>query len=430
VLRFFKNENNWFLGEITSALPPTADDPADEGWIFHVEYEDGDEADYPRKDIEADILPPGTGKGPGLHKVKDWPLMKKIYEQIRLRLHSDTFDAEDDACIREVFNMREATRLTVQAVKNAYNKKALKCHDDKTRAEPARVRYLSKLVNAAMLHLQQSHQRLADPSHQANDKPLAEDYPEYHSEAFAAAASAATGETVPFEDLTQPPAEDDGDGGDDDDDESDQTGDGSDGPREADGSDYAGEYPDTFDAVNTHNLDTFSLSPFQHVTWIPKGSTELWASAYNIVTKELIAAVNSTGPERTKRIGTAARWYLGLPQLMLRDANRGPKRNAKIIRNRLTLFKSKEYGKLLKDWHFDCEKSRRKMKPPRKDTPERRLEHAIDLFHKGYVSRGLRTLEGNGRASAEDPAIQQQMQDKHPRVEGEEFFDDASPSAE
>jgi hypothetical protein len=37
--------------------------------------------------IEADIFPPETGKAPGLHKAQDWPLLKKIYDIIRVRLH-------------------------------------------------------------------------------------------------------------------------------------------------------------------------------------------------------------------------------------------------------------------------------------------------------------------------------------------------------
>jgi hypothetical protein len=310
-----------------------------------------------------------------------------------------------------------------------------------------------------MQYLMQSNQHQCDSSVQVNDKPSPEQYPEYYSDEFAAAASTAT-ETVRREDLTQPEEAggggqhgDDGGGDDDDDEDSggdgeggedgdefdgfdDQAGDGTYGPWEGDGAIYGddteeggADYPNTFEAANSFCLHQFALSPFRHVTWIPKGSIELWATAYNIVTKKLIEAINSSGPGRTKRIGTAARWYLGLPQLLLRDPNRGHKRNAKVIRRRLTLFINKQYGALLKEWQSDVAKAQRKMKPPRKDTPERRVEQAIDLFHKGYVSRGLSTLEGNGRASAEDPAIQQQMRDKHPQVEGEECFDDAPPPA-
>ena len=441
VMKFFQEDNNWFLGQITEASPPVPEDPEDEGWLFHVRFNDGDEGDYPRTIIEADILPPETGEASGLHRAQHWPLLKKIYDTIHVRLHKNTFDAADDQCLREVFNMRATTRLTVQNVKQAFNRKAKKIHPDKTRGEPARVRHLANLVFAGMQYLQQTNQRHCDSSASVNDKPLPENYPEYHTEEFAAAASTAT-ETVRLADITQPEekAGSKGQGSDveeeEEDEGDDQTGDGSHGPLDGDGSDYSGgteedgpDYPDTLDALNSHSMDTLYLSPFQHVTWIPKGSIELWAAAFNIVTKELIEAITSSGPGRSQRISTAARWYLGLPQLFLRDANRSHKRNAKVIRHRLTLFINKQYGELLNDWRFDLEKAQRKMKPLKKDTPERRLEHAINLFHKGYVSRGLSTLEGNGRASADDPAIQQQMRAKHPQVEGEECFDDAPPPA-
>jgi hypothetical protein len=368
VMKFFKEENNWFLGQITGASPPKPEDPEDEGWVFHVKFEDGDEGDYPRTLIEADILPPETGKATGLHKAQDWPMLKKIYDIIRARLHENTFDAADDQCLREVFNMRATTRLTTQNVKAAFKRKATKTHSDKTRGEPARVRHLANLVFEGMQYLMQSNQHQCDSSVQVNDKPSPEQYPEYYSDEFAAAASTAT-ETVRREDLTQPEEaggggqhSDDG-GGDDDDDENsggdgeggedgdqfdgfdDQAGDGTYGPWEGDGAIYGddteeggADYPNTFEAANSFCLDQFALSPFRHVTWIPKGSIELWATAYNIVTKKLIEAINSSGPGRTKRIGTAARWYLGLPQLLLRDPNRGHKRNAKVIRRRLTLF--------------------------------------------------------------------------------------------
>ena len=202
-MKFFKEENNWFLGQITGASPPKPEDPEDEGWVFHVSFEDGDEGDYPRTLIEADILPPETGKAPGLHKAQDWPLLKKIYDVIRVRLHENTFDAADDQCLREVFNMRATTRLTTQHVKAAFKRKATKTHSDKTRGEPARVRHLTNLVFEGMQYLMQSNQHQCDSSAQVNDKPSPENYPEYHSNEFAAAASTAT-ETVRREDLTQP----------------------------------------------------------------------------------------------------------------------------------------------------------------------------------------------------------------------------------
>jgi hypothetical protein len=80
--------------------------------------------------------------------------------------------------------------------------------------------------------------------------------------------------------------------------------------------------PDSLDAADAFDLCDFVLSPFVHVPWIPKSLNEKWAKVFNIVIQNLLDAINSEGPGRTKRIRTAARWYLGLPQIMLRDPNR------------------------------------------------------------------------------------------------------------
>ena len=398
--------------------------------MFHVTYADGDEEDCPRARIEIYLLPVGT-HNQGLHGHIEWHRLKKTYDLIRSRLANNTLDAANDGCMREVFNLRSGTNITVATIRKKRLETLKFIHSDKVQGQPAQVRHLANLVFTVVQYLQQSHHRRTDPSVSVVDKPNQDDYPEYHSKEFAEAASTPT-ETVELEDLTQPdapPPDTDGSNNDDDDEAGDQTGDGGDGPWDGGGSEYEGNYPNSLNAINTHKLEDFILSPFQHIPWVPKACIEKWAIAYNTTTTSLIEAINSTGPGRTKRIGTAARWYLGLPQLLLRDANRGPKRNAKVIRRRLALYNNKDYDKVLKQWNIDSNNARRKMKPPATDTPERRLEQAIALFHKGYVSRGLSTLEGNGRASADDPAIQQQMSDKHPQINGNQYFGDEPPPA-
>ena len=75
----------------------------------------------------------------------------------------------------------------------------------------------------------------------------------------------------------------------------------------------------TLAAADTFDLECFQLSPFAHVTFVPPRLEENWAKVCNIVMCGLIDAIESDGPGRTERIGTAARWYLGLPQLFLRE---------------------------------------------------------------------------------------------------------------
>ena len=43
--------------------------------------------------------------------------------------------------------------------------------------------------------------------------------------------------------------------------------------------------------------------------------------------------------------------------------------------------------------------------------------HCLKPIHKGFMSRGLRVLEGFGKASAYDPTAFKQMLRKHPQDE-------------
>ena len=52
---------------------------------------------------------------------------------------------------------------------------------------------------------------------------------------------------------------------------------------------------------------------------------------------KLLEAIRSSGPGRHRRIGTAARWYLGVPQIFLSN-KRNSAGNKAIIERRLTQF--------------------------------------------------------------------------------------------
>ena len=104
---------------------------------------------------------------------------------------------------------------------------------------------------------------------------------------------------------------------------------------------------------------------------------------FNIVAQNLLDAINSRGPGRTKRIGTAARWYLGLPQILLRNPNRNGYRNTVVLEARLNQFLAGDYGGVLEEWEAASIKARGKAKPMKPDGPERRLSQCLDSFNKG-----------------------------------------------
>ena len=127
------------------------------------------------------------------------------------------------------------------------------------------------------------------------------------------------------------------------------------GPLKADGSltDQTGLIPNTFQAVNAFDIDDFALSNLRHVLWVPKSCLLLWGQVFSEITWKLIEAIGSDGSARHRRIGTAARWYLGMPQIFLRDPARGQERNAKIIERRLTQFIAGDYSNILSEWRAD-----------------------------------------------------------------------------
>ena len=57
----------------------------------------------------------------------------------------------------------------------------------------------------------------------------------------------------------------------------------------------------------------------------------------------LIDALGYPGPDRNEKIGSAARWYLGLPQLMLRDNGGSAARRNAAIKGRLNALLNGEY---------------------------------------------------------------------------------------
>ncbi len=162
---------------------------------------------------------------------------------------------------------------------------------------------------------------------------------------------------------------------------------------------------------------------------------ELWATAFCRITKRLIEAVQSNGVDRKKQIATAARWYLGAPQLFFR-VRRGagantPKvhrTNCKIIKRRLISFLAGNYLEVVSLWRRDVQnfKPRKKQQGPK--SYEHQVEMAIRLMEKGRVSKGLKVLANEGVGDSDCPDVRKQMVDKMPagtRVLGETDYAEA-----
>ena len=135
------------------------------------------------------------------------PILKKTFGGTRAHLTAQppTFDHRNIACLRTAFNFQMSTHITLEVVKRRYQERCRKFHADKLTGQPARVKHLARRVLYALDFLCESmRQEGWDQQHRnVNDRPVPTDYPEYHSEEFANAASTTT-EEVHLQYLTQP----------------------------------------------------------------------------------------------------------------------------------------------------------------------------------------------------------------------------------
>ena len=128
-----------------------------------------------------------------------------------------------------------------------------------------------------------------------------------------------------------------------------------------------------------------------------------------------IDAHGYSGPDRDEKTGTAARWYLGLPQLVPRENGRSAARRNAAIKGRLNAFLNGDYKVLTQLRRNDYDRAASRKRTARPETKEHRLADCMKLFYQGYISRGLRVYEGFGKVSADIPAIFAQMLGEHPQ---------------
>ena len=143
---------------------------------------------------------------------------------------------------------------------------------------------------------------------------------------------------------------------------------------------------------------------------------EDWAKVFNQAATNLANAADANeGQDRTNNIRIAARWYLGLPQLIFRDTDGRKERKHARIRMRLTAFLQGDFDTPLGHWVCGRNKALRKDRKPKSDMKEHRVQQGIKLIIQDFVRRGLRLVEGNGKAPAK--AVFGKMIDKHPQHE-------------
>ena len=83
-----------------------------------------------------------------------------------------------------------------------------------------------------------------------------------------------------------------------------------------------GALPNTPEAASSFALNDIGLCPMRTVLFVPKQPNGKYNTAFGRIVEELNTAIESAEPDRTKRIGTAPRWYAGISKLFLRTPRR------------------------------------------------------------------------------------------------------------
>ena len=438
VAAYFEPPGTFFAGKVVSFEHPHDDDSIDvaaEGIWYKVRFDDQHEQDYNITELNNILIP--VGKEYGQLSRYEWTKAKLSYDSVGLALREGTANPTDPSFLSKVFAFRNPGTVSAANIKSKLKTTAKYLHSDKTSRQPANVRYVATKLLEAQRFFCEKYAHINSGGHAPTiNQPTAADFPAYGSTEFAERVS------VDPDTLTQDPtnapnnvgggADTNGGGGG-----------GANGDSEAD-ADFGGrgvvfDDPDgndlpvqpsaftdpTFDVNSIVNdksaLDLFSfddtfLCPFTTVLHVPSGAAEDWARTFANVTKDLLdaCALPLADPSRRAKIILASKWYGILPQIILRSPGRGPEKDTKIIKLRLHQFVSGNFKSLVGHWAKDVQKQHARSRKPRNDTIEARTTRAVKDILDGDISRGLRITDGHGCTPLDDPAIRQQMKDKHP----------------
>ena len=97
----------------------------------------------------------------------------------------------------------------------------------------------------------------------------------------------------------------------------------------------------------------------------------------------------------------ALRWFLLLPQLLMRTQPRSAPPVPNYLKRRFRLFETGRYGTLLREWAADAVLTAAEVPHVGAQSP---ATHAVRLLSKGLMSRAAQHLSSSGSADPADPA--------------------------
>ena len=231
----------------------------------------------------------------------------------------------DRRLLKTAFGFLDELTITTTSLKRKLKELQRFIYPDKTLRDPPRVKHLCELLHTALVQLVNAWE--GNEIGRGSDDPQTpppdpQKYHRYNSSEFAQAAGETDENGHDSEDsIPRPPPHsppDENENG-----IATEDPRGRDGPINADGSPTGDALTGDWDCVSAYPLEDYAVSPFWTVTWIPDSCREHWAIAYEKITSTLINAISlPQGADRTRRLGTTARWYLGAPQIFLRSNGR------------------------------------------------------------------------------------------------------------
>jgi hypothetical protein len=173
-------------------------------------------------------------------------------------------------------------------------------------------------------------------------------------------------------------------------------------------------------------MEEFMLCSLPTLISIPTGAVDLYGEVFTIMTDNIFSSLeNQTEPGPSLSADRAFKIYFGFPQIFFRNITSGRLSIKEAVRKRLHLFLNNDLDTLIADWIKDKKKWEMKIDKNRKVSNTRhtdqkvesqiRLKKALEFIHKGFMSKGLKILEGNGVAPKDNQEVIRQMIQKHPQ---------------
>ena len=158
---------------------------------------------------------------------------------------------------------------------------------------------------------------------------------------------------------------------------------------------------------------------------IPHSLLEEWIQVWIDILSKREQATNDLDRER------AQKWFLWFPHGLLHSPTRGGKggtRKLNAMRRRFRLWRVRDLGTLIGDWRKAAGAAQQRLSAASRESlrdEAARVAKGVRLIRKGAIAKGARALESLGRGDFADPAVKQQMVDKHPtrqRQIGEDIY--------